>query len=42
MHDLVLALPPLAAAGYSILYLIFGGGLTGAVVIFIIAKLLGK
>jgi len=33
---------PIAAAGYSLLYLLFGGGLGGAVVIFIIAKLLGK
>ena len=33
---------PLAAAGYSILYMIFGGGLLGALVIFVIAKLLGK
>ncbi len=33
---------PLAAAGYSILYLLFGGGLGGAVLIFIVAKLLGK
>jgi hypothetical protein len=33
---------PLAAAGYSLLYLLFGGGLFGAVVIFVIAKMLGK
>jgi hypothetical protein len=32
----------LAAAGYSLLYLIFGGGLVGALVIFVVAKLLGK
>jgi hypothetical protein len=31
-----------AAAGYSLVYLLAGGGLGGAVVIFIIAKLLGK
>ena len=31
-----------AAAGYSMLYLLFGGGLGGAVLIFIIAKMLGK
>ena len=36
------ALLPLAAAGYSLLYLIFGGGLGGAILIFIIAKLFGK
>jgi hypothetical protein len=33
---------PIAAAGWSMLYLIFGGGLLGAVVIFIVAKLFGK
>jgi len=32
----------LAAAGYSLLYLIFGGGLGGAILIFIVAKMLGK
>jgi hypothetical protein len=41
---LLLAQPPVvfAAIGYSILYLLFGGGLMGAIVIFIIAKALGK
>ena len=33
---------PVAAAGYSLIYLLFGGGLGGAVLIFIVAKLLGK
>jgi hypothetical protein len=33
---------PLAAIGYSILYMIFGGGLFGAVLIFIIAKIFRK
>ncbi|TCO89860.1 hypothetical protein EV701_11232 [Chthoniobacter flavus] len=32
----------LAAAGYSLLYLIFGGGIGGAILIFIVAKMLGK
>ena len=32
----------LGAIGYSIIYLLFGGGLGGAVVIFIIAKMLRK
>lgn len=32
---------PLAAIGYSLLYLLFGGGLGGAVLIFIVAKMLG-
>lgn len=33
---------PIAAVGYSLIYLLFGGGLGGAVLIFIVAKLLGK
>lgn len=32
----------LAAAGYSFLYLLFGGGIGGAILIFIVAKMLGK
>ncbi len=31
----------LAALGYSLVYLLFGGGLGGAVLIFIVAKMLG-
>jgi hypothetical protein len=31
-----------AAIGYSLLYLLLGGGLGGAFLIFIIAKMLGK
>lgn len=41
MLTLLLA-PVVAAAGYSLIYLLFGGGLGGAVLIFIIAKMLGK
>jgi hypothetical protein len=33
---------PLAAAGYSLVYLLGGGGLGGAVVIFIVAKMLRR
>jgi hypothetical protein len=33
---------PLAAIGYSMVYLLGGGGLFGAVVIFIIAKILRR
>ncbi len=33
---------PLAAIGYSLVYMLFGGGLFGAVVIFFIAKMLGR
>ncbi|HUB26884.1 MAG TPA: hypothetical protein VL992_15775 [Tepidisphaeraceae bacterium] len=35
-------LMPLAAIGYSILYLLLGGGFGGAVFIFFLAKLMGK
>ena len=31
-----------AAAGYSLIYLLGGGGLFGAIVIFFIAKMFGK
>jgi hypothetical protein len=31
-----------AAAGYSLIYLLGGGGVFGAVVIFVIAKMLGR
>ncbi len=34
--------PIVAAVGYSILYLLFGGGIGGAVVIFFVAKMFGK
>ena len=39
---LVLAAPPVLAAGWSLLYLLFGGGIGGAVLIFIVLKLLGR
>ncbi len=41
MMTLALILP-VAAAGWSLLYMLFGGGLFGAVIIFIVAKMLGK
>jgi hypothetical protein len=34
--------PLFAAAGYSMIYLLGGGGLFGAFVIFVIAKMLGR
>jgi hypothetical protein len=34
--------PMLGAVGFSILYLLLGGGLGGAILIFIIAKMLGR
>jgi hypothetical protein len=33
---------PIAAVGYSLIYLLFGGGLGGAVLIYIIAKMLKR
>ena len=38
----LLITPMFAAIGYSLIYLLFGGGLGGAVLIFIVAKMLGK
>jgi hypothetical protein len=34
-----LVLLPVAAIGWSLLYMLFGGGLLGAIIIFIIAKM---
>ena len=34
--------PMFAAAGYSMIYLLGGGGLFGAIVIFVVAKMLRK
>jgi hypothetical protein len=42
MNDLAFLLLPIAAIGYSLIYLLCGGGIGGAVVIFIIAKMLRK
>lgn len=33
---------PTAALGFSLLYLLFGGGIVGAIVIFVVAKMLGR
>ena len=38
----LITLPVFAAAGYSLVYLLGGGGLFGALVIFIVAKMFGK
>jgi hypothetical protein len=38
----ILATHVLAAAGYSLVYLLAGGGLGGAILIFVVAKMLGK
>jgi hypothetical protein len=34
--------PVLAAAGYPLLYLLLSGGLGGALLIFVVLKMLGK
>jgi len=34
--------PMFGAIGYSLIYLLFGGGLGGAVLIFIVAKMFGR
>ena len=39
---IALITPMFAAAGYSLIYLLLGGGLGGAVIIFLIAKMLGR
>jgi hypothetical protein len=39
---IALIAPLFAAAGYSLIYLLLGGGFGGAVLIFIVAKMFGK
>jgi hypothetical protein len=39
---IIATIMPIAAAGYSLVYLIGGGGLFGAFIIFIIAKMMGR
>jgi len=41
-RDFMLHLMPLAAIGYSLIYMLLGGGVAGAAVIFVVAKLVGK
>jgi hypothetical protein len=42
MEALVIGTPVIAAAaGYSLVYLLAGGGIIGAAVIFVVAKMLG-
>jgi hypothetical protein len=42
MENLAQTVFPLAAIGYSLVYLLAGGGFFGAIVIFVIAKMIGK
>ena len=39
---IALMTPMFAAAGFSLIYLLLGGGLGGAFLIFVVAKMLGK
>ena len=40
---IALAISPMfGAIGYSLIYLLFGGGFGGAVLIFIVAKMFGR
>ncbi len=38
----IILMPMFAAAGWSLLYLLCGGGLGGAFLIFIVLKMIGK
>jgi hypothetical protein len=42
METLVATALPIAAVGYSLVYLLAGGGLGGAILLFIVAKMLGR
>lgn len=42
METLILFPPLFAAAGYSLIYLLGGGGIFGAFVIFVVAKMIGR
>jgi len=42
METLILCPPLFAAAGYSLIYLLGGGGIFGAIVIFVVAKMFGR
>jgi len=42
MDSLIHMVPVVSAVGYSLVYLLAGGGVFGAFVIFVIAKMLGK
>jgi hypothetical protein len=40
--EAIVAAPPVLAAGWSLLYLLFGGGIGGAILIFFGLKLIGR
>lgn len=39
---MIAMIPMFAAAGWALLYLLFGGGLGGAILIFIVLKMIGR
>jgi hypothetical protein len=40
--QLVVFTPLFAAAGWSLIYLLMGGGIGGAILIFVVLKMLGR
>ena len=40
--DMVTRMTMIGAAGYSVVYILGGGGLIGAIAIFAVAKMMGK
>ncbi len=42
MSMMLASAAPVLAAGWSFLYLLFGGGLGGALLIFVLLKVLGR
>jgi hypothetical protein len=42
MDTIIIATPLFAAIGYSAIYMLGGGGLFGAIVIFFVAKAMGR
>jgi hypothetical protein len=42
MLEAIMMTSPVLAAGWSLLYLLFGGGFGGAILIFIVLKALGR
>lgn len=40
--NVVLSLLPLAAVGFSLIFLLLGGGFFGAVIVYFVAKIFGQ
>lgn len=41
MEMLILGTPLMAAAGWALIYMLMGGGLFGAVILFLVLKMMG-